>query len=164
VGRAHGVRGDVGVDVRTDEPERRFVPGAVLTTEPLACGPLTVADARWHSGRLLLSFAGVTDRTAAEALRGVELLVAVDPTERPADPEEHYDRHLRGLQAQGTDGRALGRVADVVHLPGQDLLEIADPDGRTVLVPFVSALVPVVDVAAGRVVVDPPPGLFDDLD
>jgi 16S rRNA processing protein RimM len=164
VGRAHGIRGDVGVDVRTDEPERRFAPGAVLTTEPVGVGPLTVSGARWHSGRLLLSFVGVTERAAAEALRGVELMVSVDPDERPADPEEHYDRHLRGLQVNAADGSPLGRVSDVVHLPGQDLLEVAVDDGRTVLVPFVSALVPTVDVAAGQVVVDPPPGLFDDLD
>jgi 16S rRNA processing protein RimM len=162
VGRAHGVRGDVAVEVRTDEPERRFAPGAVLTTEPESAGPLTVRRSRWHSGRLLLSFERVDDRTTAEALRGVELVVTVDPSERPADPEEHYDRHLRGLTVHRPDGLLLGRVSDVVHLPAQDLLEVTDPSGRPVLVPFVAALVPEVDVPGGRVVVDPPAGLFDD--
>ncbi len=162
VGRAHGIRGDVGAEVRTDEPERRFAPGTVLTTDPASFGPLTVSRSRWHSGRLLLAFEQVTDRTGAEALRGVELVVEVDPTERPADPEEHYDRHLRGLEARTPDGRLLGRVSDVVHLPAQDLLEVTDAAGRAVLVPFVSALVPEVDVTGGRVVVDPPVGLFDD--
>ncbi|MDH4160884.1 MAG: ribosome maturation factor RimM [Actinomycetota bacterium] len=163
VGRAHGVRGDVGVEVRTDEPDRRFAPGAVLATEPASFGPLTVSRARWHSGRLLLTFEQVVDRTAAEALRGVELVVEVDPGERPTDSDEHYDRHLRGLEARTPEGLLLGRVSDVVHLPAQDLLEVTDPAGHPVLVPFVTALVPEVDVTGGRIVVDPPPGLFGDV-
>lgn len=162
IGRAHGIRGDVGVEVRTDEPERRFVAGAVLRTEPEAAGPLTVTRARRHGGRLLVTFDEVSDRAAAEALRGVALLVDVDLGERPEDPEEYYDRHLVGLAVHDRKGRALGRVDEVVHLPAQDLLAVTVHDGRQVLVPFVAAIVPTVDVAAGRLVVDAPPGLLDD--
>jgi 16S rRNA processing protein RimM len=159
--RAHGVRGELAVDVRTDSPEHRFADGAVLTTEPAPAGPLIVARTRWHSGRLLVQFAGVRDRTAAEALRGVRLLADVDERERPGDPDEFYDRQLVGLAVRTGDGTPVGEVADVVHLPGQDLLAVRQPDGQDVLVPFVAAIVPAVDLDAGELVVDPPPGLLD---
>jgi 16S rRNA processing protein RimM len=161
VGRAHGIRGDVGIDVRTDEPERRFAPGAVLRTTPESAGPLTVERARWHSGRLLVTFVDVADRTAAEALRGVELVVDVDPAEQPDDPDEYYDRHLVGLTARDPAGAVLGVVHEVVHMPGQDLLAVTAQDGREVLVPFVAAIVVEVDVGGGTMVVDPPHGLFN---
>jgi 16S rRNA processing protein RimM len=108
----------------------------------------------------VLSLAGVTDRTAAEALRGTLLVVDVDPGEQPDDPDEFYDHQLVGLAAVDLAGAPLGEVADVLHLPAQDLLAVRAPDGRELLVPFVAAIVPTVDLAAGRVVVDPPPGLF----
>lgn len=161
VGRAHGIRGEVGVDVRTDEPERRFGPGTRLLTAPESVGPLTVERARWYGTKLLMSFAEIHDRTAAEALRGVRLLVEVDDDERPADPDEYYDRQLVGLAVQDVAGSLLGSVRGLLHLPGQDLLAVVAADGREVLVPFVTALVTDVDVAGGRVVVDPPRGLFD---
>ncbi|MDP9392984.1 MAG: ribosome maturation factor RimM [Actinomycetota bacterium] len=160
IGRAHGVRGDVTVEVRTDDPERRFATGARLRTEPDR-GPLVVADARVHSGRLLVTFEGVRDRTAAEALRGTVLVVDVDPDETPEDPEEFYDHQLVGLRAVTRDGDAVGEVVDVLHLPAQDVLVVAR-DGREVLVPFVAAIVPDVDLAAKHVVLDPPEGLLDD--
>ena len=163
VGRAHGLHGEVVVEVRTDDPEARFAAGIALTTEPAAAGPLTVAGSRWHSGRLLVRFAGVADRTGAEALRGVHLQTELAEDERPADPEEFYDHQLVGLTAATIEGRDLGRVAEVVHLPGQDLLALRLPEGREVLVPFVAALVPVVDLDGGRVVVDPPGGLLDEV-
>ena len=159
--RAHGVRGDVAVDVRTDSPEQRFGDGAVLITEPAQAGPLTVAKSRWHSGRLLVQFAGVADRTAAETLRGVRLLADIDERERPADPDEYYDHQLTGLSVRMTDGTSVGEVAEVVHLPGQDLLAVSRAGGGEVLVPFVAAIVPTVDLDAREIVVDPPPGLFD---
>jgi 16S rRNA processing protein RimM len=162
VGRAHGIHGLVSVDVRTDEPERRLAPGAVLLTDPEARGPLTVLEGRVHSGRLLLRFAGVEDRTAAEELRGTELVVAVDPAEQPAEEDEWYDHQLVGLLAVGADGAAYGPVTEVVHLPMQDLLAIRTSSGGEVLVPFVTAIVPEVDVAGGRVVLDPPGGLFEE--
>jgi 16S rRNA processing protein RimM len=161
IGRPHGIRGEVTVEVRTDSPDDRYAPGAVLLTEPAASGPLTVAAVRWHQGRMLLALEGVLTRNAAEALRGVILSASVDESDAPQDPDEFYDHQLRGLRAELADGSALGEVADVIHLPSQDLLSIIRPDSREVLVPFVTEFVPTIDVAGGRVVVTPPPGLLE---
>jgi len=172
IGKAHGVKGEVSVEPRTDEPERRFADGAVLATrtprgdEPHGAqrpAALTVRRTRWHQSRLLVTFEGVGDRTAAEALRGLSLAVRVDPAETPDDPEEFYDHQLVGLAVSTTDGDPVGEVADVVHGTGQDLLAVRTPDGREVLVPFVTALVPVVDLAGGRVEVADRPGLLSPL-
>jgi 16S rRNA processing protein RimM len=161
VGRAHGLRGEVVVEVRTDDPERRFAAGTVLLTEPDSVGPLTVAAVRRHSGRLLVRFTGVRERADAAALRGTRLQAEVAVGDRPEDPDEYYDHQLVGLAAATVDGLDLGRVTDVVHRPGQELLALGLPDGREVLVPFVTALVPEVDLARGRLLVDPPGGLLD---
>ncbi len=163
IARAHGIRGDVVLDVRTDEPELRLAPGTPLLTTPESAGPLTIEHLRDHSGRVLASFVGVGDRGAAEALRGVLLEADIDPALRPEDPEEFYDHQLVGLRAVDVNGQPLGTVAELVHLPGQDLLAVTKPDGGEALVPFVVALVPIVDLDAGHVVVDPPAGLFDEL-
>lgn len=161
VGRAHGLRGAVTVDVRTDDPDHRFAPGAVLDVEGGAGGTLTVTSSHWHSGRLLVTFDGANDRTGAEALRGTLLAVDVSDDEPPIDPDEFYDHHLVGLRAQSPAGETLGVVTDVVHLPAQDLLSIRrEGDGGEALVPFVAAIVPAVDVAGGFVVVDAPAGLL----
>jgi 16S rRNA processing protein RimM len=135
----------------------------VLSTEPAASGPLTVAAVRWHSGRLLMSFAGISDRDQADALRGVLLVVESDELADSGDPEDFRDYQLIGLAVLTTGGERVGKVADVLH-HGQDLLVIeADGPraGAEILVPFVAALVPEVDVPAGRLVIDPPPGLLD---
>ena len=161
IGRPHGIKGEVTVEVRTDLPERRFAPGTVLVAEPARVGPLTVAAARWHSGRLLLSVAGVSDRNGAEALRGVILSAEVPDDEVSEDPEEFFDHQLRGLAVRTVEGVEVGVVDDVVHLPGQDLLGVRRPDGRETLVPFVAEMVPEIDVDAGFLVIDPPPGLLD---
>ena len=161
IGRAHGIKGAVTVEVRTDEPELRLAPGAVLLTDPASAGPLTVESGAVHSGRLLLHFAGVADRNAAEALRNTVLIAEVDPEELPEDPEEYYDHQLLGLDAVLTDGTEVGEVADVVHLPYQDLLSVRTKDGREVLVPFVHRIVPEIDLENQRAVLDPPPGLLD---
>jgi 16S rRNA processing protein RimM len=163
IGRAHGIKGEVAVEVRTDEPELRLVPGAELATDPAAPGPLTIESGRVHSGRLLLRFEGVRDRTAAEGLRGVMLIAEVDPEELPDDPEEFYDHQLIDLDVVTVDGTEVGRVAEVTHLPYQDLLVVRRPDGGEVLVPFVSEIVPEIDLDEQRAVIDPPPGLIDDL-
>ena len=163
IARAHGIRGEVVVDVRTDSADDRFRVGAILETDPARVGPLVVRQARWHSGRLLITFDGVPDRTAAEALRGVRLQVDLDADADTGDPEEFFDHQLVGLSAETTDGRPIGEVTDVLHLPGQDLLAVSTRHGE-VLVPFVTAIVPTVDVAGGRMVVDPPPGLLDAAD
>ncbi|KDN83085.1 ribosome maturation factor RimM [Kitasatospora cheerisanensis] len=164
IGRAHGIRGDVSVEVRTDEPELRLGPGAVLLTDPAGIGPLTVESGKVHSGRLLLRFAGVKDRTAAEALRGTFLIAEVDPEETPDDPDEYYDHQLIGLDVVLTDGTLIGELTGVVHLPYQDLLTVQRPDGTEVLIPFVEQIVPVIDLDEQRAVITPPPGLIDPAD
>jgi 16S rRNA processing protein RimM len=160
VGRAHGLRGDVVLDVRTDEPERRFAPGTRFTTRR---GVLVVESTRWHGARLLARFAEATDRDSAEQLRGVELRVDVPADERPADPDEFYDHQLRGLSAYlagGTD--PIGEVADVLHLPGQDML-VLDVHGAEVLVPFAAEIVTSVDIDSRRVEIADRPGLLSEL-
>ena len=161
IGRAHGIRGEVSVDVRTDDPDHRFAPGTVLATDPAGVGPLTVAAGRVHSGRLLLSFEGVSDRTGAEALRGTVLLAEVSADEVTGDPDEFFDHQLVGLAVQLADGSPIGEVAQMLHLPGQDVLAVDRPDGREVLIPFVAELVPEVDLAGRRIVVAPPDGLLE---
>ncbi|RYE79409.1 MAG: ribosome maturation factor RimM [Myxococcales bacterium] len=168
IGRAHGIKGEVSVEPRTDEPERRFAVGSTLSAvaDRAAGGvsrSLTVAGTRWHQGRLLVRFDEIRDRNDAEAARGIVLEVPLDPNESPDDPEEFYDHQLVGLQARRADGAVIGRVTSVVHGSAQDLLVI-DADGREVLVPFVSALVPEVDVAGGHLTVADVPGLLEDLE
>lgn len=162
IGRAHGIKGEVLVEVRTDEPELRLAPGAVLATDPPGAGPLTIATGRVHSGRLVLRFEGVADRNAAEALRNVLLIAEVDPDERPEDPEEFYDHQLIDLDVVTKDGRQVGRIEEITHLPYQDLLVVRRPDGGQVLIPFVGGIVPEIDLEEQRAVIDPPPGLLDE--
>jgi 16S rRNA processing protein RimM len=161
IARAHGIGGEVAVDVRTDSPELRFAPGAAVDTDPPERGPLTVRRTRWHSGRLLVVFDEVTDRTTAESLRGT-LLVADSATSPDVDdPDEFWDHDLVGLAAVTVAGAALGTVEGVLHPAGSDLLVIRGGDDAEILVPFVRAIVPEVDVRGGRVVVDPPEGLLE---
>ena len=162
IGRPHGIRGDLTVQVHTDEPDSRFAAGAVLATEPATRGPLTVSESRWHSGRLLVRFDGYTDRTSAEDLRGTLLVMDSAEVGPAGDPDEFHDYELIGLNVATVAGEPVGVVADVLH-QGQDLLVIRPdrPGADDVLVPFVAALVPDVDVKAGRLVIDPPPGLLD---
>jgi len=157
VGRAHGLRGEVSVEVRTDAPAERFVPGASFATSPDR-GALVVARARSQAQRWFLTFEGVADRTAAEALRGTELLVDADASD---EEDAWYPHELVGLRAELLDGTVVGEVAGLEHLPAQDALAVRQRVGGTVLVPFVRAIVPVVDVPGGRVVLDPPGGLLD---
>ncbi|BBB00469.1 putative 16S rRNA processing protein [Actinacidiphila reveromycinica] len=164
IGRAHGIKGEVSVEVRTDEPELRLAPGAVLATDPAATGPLTIATGRVHSGRLMLRFEGVTDRNGAEALRGTMLIAEVDPDQTPEDPEEFYDHQLIDLDVVTVDGREIGRIAEITHLPYQDLLVVARTEGGEVLVPFVTEIVPEIDLEQQRAVIDPPPGLLDEAE
>jgi 16S rRNA processing protein RimM len=124
-------------------------------------GTLTVDAARWHSGLLLVAFAGIADRTAASELAGTWLSVdssSLPPTE---DPDEFRDHELIGLSVRTVAGDVVGVVSDVLH-HGQDLLVIRPADsGEDRLVPFVAPLVPEVDLKAGILVIDPPPGLLD---
>lgn len=158
IGRPHGIRGEVTVESRTDDPDRRFAPGTSMVDD--GGRTLIVEGLGAHGGRLRVKFAGVDDRTAAESLRGQLLRIERGPDDQPEDPDEFYDTDLIGMCALYVDGSELGVVRDVLHLPGQDLLAI-DHAGREVLVPFVATFVPEVDVARRVVVVDPPPGLLE---
>lgn len=162
IGRAHGIKGEVTVEVRTDEPELRLAPGAVLATEPATTGPLTIETGRVHSGRLLLRFEGVKDRTAAEALRNTLLIADVDPAELPEDPEEFYDHQLMDLDVVLADGTGIGRITEITHLPSQDLFIVERPDGSEVMIPFVEEIVTEIDLDEQRAVIAPPPGLIDE--
>lgn len=168
IGKPHGLRGEVTVDVRTDEPERRFAPGSVLRAEPPpgSASPLrrvTVTGSRWHQSVLLVEFEELADRTAAESARGLVLHATMPADAAPDDPDEFYDHQLTGLAAYDVDGTPLGSVAGLLHGAAQDLLRIATPEGREALVPFVKALVPEVDVAGGRLVIADRPGLVTPL-
>jgi len=172
IGRPHGIRGEVVIGVRTDEPDLRFAVGATLDARSTSddAGPengaggerLTVASVRWHSGQLLVAFAGITDRTAASELTGSWL--SVDSSQLPdtGDPDEFRDYELIGLSVRTRAGDPVGVVTDVLHY-GQDLLVVRcqDEPGGEALVPFVKAIVPEVDLRGGVVVIDPPPGLLD---
>ncbi|GAA1157772.1 ribosome maturation factor RimM [Streptomyces hebeiensis] len=162
IGRAHGIRGEVTVEVRTDEPELRLGPGAVLATDPASAGPLTIETGRVHSGRLLLRFEGVRTRSGAESLRNVLLIAEVDPEELPEDPEEFYDHQLMDLDVVLADGTEVGRITEISHLPSQDLFIVERPDGSEVMIPFVEEIVTEIDLAEQRAVITPPPGLIDD--
>jgi 16S rRNA processing protein RimM len=159
--RPHGVRGEVVVDVTTDEPAARFVVGTALATDPPDAGPLTIEAVRPHQGRLLVVFEGVADRNEAQLLRGVKLCVDSADIPESEDPDEFSDYQLIGLAAVDRDGQRLGEVVRIQHGPAADLLILRLPEGREALVPFVKAIVPEVDLAAGRVVLTPPGGLLE---
>jgi 16S rRNA processing protein RimM len=173
IGKPHGIRGELSVEPRTDEPDRRFAVGTVLITEtPRGSAPhgpgrprsLTVETVWWHQDRLLVRFEEVPDRNAAEAARGLVLAAEVPVDEAPEDPEEYYDHQLVGLRVDTTEGATVGEITSIQHGAGQDLVVVRTPDGGEVLVPFVTALVPEVDVPGGRIVVADRPGLLTPLD
>ena len=160
IGRPHGIRGAVSVRPTTDTPQDRFAVGAVLDTDPLSVGPLTVSAARENGTAWVLSFAEILDRDAAETLRGTMLTVPVDSLPPTDDPDEFYDHQLIGLSAVTADGTVLGTVDEVLHPPASSVLSVRRPDGSAELVPFVTAIVPEVDLAGGRLVLTPPDGMF----
>ena len=163
VAKAHGISGELAVDVRTDSPETRFATGSVLTAK-LRDGTsrnLTVAAARNHSGRLLVRFEEVLTRDVAETLRGTLLLGSTEDLPPTGDPDEFYDHELEGLTAELADGTKVGTVLEIVHGPGGELLVVKRENGDETLVPFVREIVPTVDIAGKRVVLDPPEGLLD---
>ena len=163
--KAHGLKGALKLELFTDDPDKRFTPGSVFTLQVPTSSPwhgktLTLAELRWYNGQPVAFFEGVVDRTAAESL--VKAILWIEqPTDEPDEPDAWYDYQLVGLRAL-RDGVEVGTVARVDHLPAQDLLAIRTPE-REVLVPFVSAIVPLVDIAAGTVTLTPPAGLFEDL-
>jgi len=161
IGRAHGLKGDVGIEVRTDEPGRRFVPGARLRMA--SGGELEIEAATWQRGKLLLRFVGRPDRTAVEPLNGELLSAMVPASETPSEPEEFFDRQLVGLRVLDHAGVDVGVVTEVLHLPAQEVLQVDTATGER-LIPFVKALVPDVDLAAGSVRLADVPGLLEDVE
>lgn len=165
IGKPHALRGEVTVQLHTDDPESRLVPGTVFDTraEPGSGVPrrLTLATTRVHRGIWLLGFEGVQDRTGAESLRGTRLVLAAEAFEDEDDDEGWYEADLVGLTARTPDGEVVGEVVALELGAAQDRLVLRRPDGTRALVPFVEAIVPEVDPEAGRLVVDAPPGLLD---
>jgi len=164
--KAHGLKGALKLELFTDDPERRFVPGAVFSLQVPTGSKwhgksIELAELRWYNGHPVGFFVGVGDRTEAETLTKAILWVDQDETELPQEDDAWYDHQLVGLRAL-RDGIDIGLVARVDHLPAQDLLAIKTGDGE-VLVPFVKAIVPEVDVKAGTVTLTPPAGLFEEL-
>ena len=160
--KTHGVRGELVVDVRTDDPQTRFAVGArLLGRAPKGAGSTeyTVTAARNHSGRLLLSLQGITDRTAADALRGTLFVVDAADVDSGDDPDEFYDHEIEGAAVVTVTGDEVGVLDSVLHLPGGDVLAVRTPAGREVLVPFVRAIGPT--VTRERIEIDPPDGLID---
>jgi 16S rRNA processing protein RimM len=152
IGRAHGILGEATIEVRTDEPERRFAVGAEVLTED---GKLTISSARVHNGILLLGFEGINDRNGIEKLRNTLLYAEVDINESGEDEDDYHVQQLIGLRAELEDGSEFGEVTEVLNLPAQDCLVIKTKSGEA-LIPFVRQLVPTVDLAGKRVVVIPP--------
>lgn len=164
IGKAHGLKGEVSLIVRTDIPEERLVKGARFDVDGGEGTPaqLTLAATRTQQGRWYVKFAEIHDRTAAEGLRGADLVLELDRDEEfEEDPDAWYPEELKGLEVRTDDGRVLGTVIGLDHYPAQDLLIVRAVDGRRVMLPFVEELVPEVDIEGRFVVADPPGGLFD---
>lgn len=171
VGKAHGLKGEVSLILRTDVPEDRLFDGAELNldaakaTAPAALGSLevlTVKSTRVQQGRWYVKFEEVTDRNLAEALRGADVTVDLDRDEEfELDPDAWYPDELKGLSVETEDGTVLGKVIGLEHYPAQDMLIVRGVDGTRVMLPFVEELVPEVDLEAGKVIANPPGGLFD---
>lgn len=165
--KAHGLKGAIKLELYTDDPERRFVPGAVFSLQVPTSSPwhgktLELTELRWYNTHPVGFFKDVADRTQAESLVKGILWIDQDATELPEEEDAWYDHQLVGLTAL-RDGEKVGVIARVDHLPAQDLLAVRLADDREVLVPFVKAIVPAVDLAARTVTVTPPEGLFEDL-
>ena len=159
IGKPHGIRGEVTVQVLTDAPEDRFVPGTEFVVEPASSGPLTVSSARWNKDILLLGFEEVADRNQAETLRGAKLFVETEELDED-DDEGWYEHELVGLEAR-VGGTVVGKVTALNTMPVQDLLMVTTPDGEEILVPFVEQIVPEVNVEDGYILLTPPDGLFE---
>jgi 16S rRNA processing protein RimM len=159
IGKPHGIRGEVTVQVLTDAPGDRFVPGTEFVVEPASAGPLTVHSARWNKDILLLAFEEIETRNEAETLRGAKLFIETEELE-DNDDEGWYEHELVGLEAR-VGSQVVGKVSGLNTMPVQDLLVVKTPDGKEILIPFVEQIVPEVNVAEGYVLVTPPAGLFE---
>jgi 16S rRNA processing protein RimM len=171
--KAHGLKGAIKVELFTDDPGRRFVPGAVFTLQVPTSSPwhgktLELIELKWYNSHPVAFFKDIGDRTTAESVIKAILWVDQDLTEESDEDDAWFDHHLVGLSVL-RDGVQVGTVVRVDHLPAQDLIAVkvpgSDAEGSTdeVLVPFVKAIVTAVDVKAGTLTVDPPLGLFEEL-
>jgi len=161
--KAHGITGEVVVEIRTDDPDTRFAPGSSLRGKPSRGGPESrylVESVREHGAKLLVRLDGVADRNAAESLRGTVFVVDSEDLPPIEDPDEFYDHQLEGLQVVTTVGETVGTVAEVLHTAAGELLSIRAEEGE-VLVPFVSAIVTSVSLADQKIEIDPPEGLLE---
>lgn len=159
IGKPHGIRGEVTVQVLTDAPADRFVPGTEFVVEPASAGPLTVESARWNKDILLLAFEQIETRNQAETLRGAKLFIQTEELDED-DDEGWYEHELVGLEAR-VGARVVGKVAALHTMPVQDLLVVEDAEGKEILIPFVEQIVPEVNVAEGFILLTPPDGLFE---
>ena len=164
--KAHGLKGAIKLELYTDSPNERFQPGTVLELQVPEDSPwfgksVKVTELRWYNSMPVVFLDGITDRNKAETLIRAILLVETDLAASPPEPEAWYDHQLVGLKVQ-REGSEIGEIARVDHFPAQDLLAIKTPSGE-VLLPFVKAFVPEVDVDAGKVTITPPGGLFEEL-
>jgi 16S rRNA processing protein RimM len=159
IGAPHGVRGQVRLWTFTEDPF------AVLDYGPLATKDgkrsFEVDDVREAKGHLVATLKGVASREDAERLNGIELYVARDALPEPED-DEYYHADLIGLAAVNAVGEAIGRVVGIHNFGAGDIIEIAPPEGATLLLPFTNAVVPTVDIAVGKVVVELPGEIIGD--
>ena len=165
--KAHGLKGAIKLELYTDSPNERFVPGAVFSLQVPESSPwfgktVTIKELRWYNSHPVLFLEGIEDRTQAETLIKAILLVDQDLAETPTEPDAWYDQQLVGLKVY-REGSEIGSVSRVEHLPAQDLL-VVDYQGQEVMVPFVKQIVPEVDITAGRVMITPPLGLFEEIE
>ena len=156
--KAHGLKGAFKLELYTDDPDGRFVSGSTFTLQVPESSPwhgreLTVREFRWMNSHPVVFFEGVDDRTAAEALQGLELTAAPLGDEVELDDHEVWVHEIVGAEVRDRSGEAIGRVAAVEANPAHDLLVLDDG----ALVPMVF----VVEQRDGVVVIDPPDGLFD---
>ena len=159
IGKPHGIRGEVTVQVLTDAPEDRFVPGTQFVVEPASAGPLTVLSARWNKDILLLGFEEIETRNEAETLRGAKLFIETEELDED-DDGGWYEHELVGLEAR-VGSQVVGKISGLNTMPVQDLLVVETPDGKEILIPFVEQIVPEVNVEEGYILVTPPEGLFE---
>lgn len=160
IGKPHGIRGEVTVQVLTDAPSERFVAGTEFIVEPASAGPLTISSARWNKDILLLGFEEIADRNEAEVIRGAKLFIETEELDDEDDDEGWYEHELVGLEAR-VGSQVVGKVAALNTMPVQDLLMVRTDEGKEILVPFVEEIVPEVNVEGGYILITPPAGLFE---
>lgn len=162
IGRAHGVLGEATIEVRTDSPDERFYIGSELITDPSSRGPLIINSARVHNGTLLLGFTGVENRNEIEKFRDTILLAEVDIEAKGENEDDFHVLQLIDCRVVTGSGIEVGKVVDVISLPGQDLLAVESSKGE-ILIPFVYEIVPIVDIKAKLITITPPDGLLDGI-